>query len=285
MLSGGIMKLLLIDGQMTLATVYRSLSSDGSAPAGEEPFNSCAASVLRMIRDLKPTHAAVCFDDPSRCARAVALSGYRSERFVLPVHMSIGIRKFIEDLRGRGVAVVVARGGGEAVDLIATMARKVIERNAGAVVVAASDKRFYGMLGAGLSLYSPYGASKGSIKDSVWLQQRYGVEPKRFNDFLLMAGDQGKGIPGIPGIGPKRAKDLLDEYGDLESIAANRGLIEGSSGQSIRDHIDSTIGAVQEAVALNTSIHLGVSLSAMSISKALTEPRGLADRQAQGFSF
>ncbi len=104
----------------------------------------------------------------------------------------------------------------EADDIIATYAREA--RAAGfEVVVISSDKDLMQLVGQGVSLYD---AMKNKPIGEAEVKEKFGVSPDKVRDVLALMGDSSDNVPGVPGIGPKTAAELIGEYGDLETLLA-----------------------------------------------------------------
>jgi DNA polymerase-1 len=82
------------------------------------------------------------------------------------------------------------------------------------------------------------GMSDVVIYDSAAVVERWGVPPKRVPDFLGLMGDSSDNIPGVPGVGEKKARLLLEQYGTLEDVLANASEVKGKLGESLREHAD-----------------------------------------------
>ena len=116
---------------------------------------------------------------------------------------------------------VIAVDGFEADDVIGTMARQGVEQGF-QVVVVSGDKDFQQLVRPGLWLLNPGRGGPAQVEEH-WVgmhnaNERLGVVPERVTDYLALVGDASDNVPGVPGIGDKTARDLVNEYGDLESI-------------------------------------------------------------------
>jgi DNA polymerase-1 len=125
---------------------------------------------------------------------------------------------------------VIALNGYEADDVVATLAERVATNGLQAVIVS-GDKDFYQLISAGIALLNPGRGGQAAVEEQ-WVDQsnaneRLGVPPERVVDFLAMVGDTSDNIPGVRGVGDKTAQQLLETYGDLETILARAGEIKG----------------------------------------------------------
>jgi len=125
---------------------------------------------------------------------------------------------------------VIAINGYEADDVVATLADRVARDGLQAVIVS-GDKDFYQLIGPGIALLNPGRGGQAAVEEQ-WVDQtnaseRLGVPPKQVVDFLALVGDTSDNIPGVKGVGDKTALQLLETYGDLETILARAADIPG----------------------------------------------------------
>ena len=125
---------------------------------------------------------------------------------------------------------VIAINGYEADDVVATLADRAAKQDLQAVIVS-GDKDFYQLIGPGIALLNPGRGGQAAVEEQ-WVDQanaseRLGVPPQRVVDYLALVGDSSDNIPGVKGIGDKTAVQLLETYGDLETILARATEIAG----------------------------------------------------------
>ncbi|MEK1870063.1 MAG: DNA polymerase, partial [Ensifer adhaerens] len=116
----------------------------------------------------------------------------------------------------------IEKEGYEADDLIATYARLAEAAGAGVTIVS-SDKDLMQLVTSNVSMYDSMKDKQISIPEVI---EKWGVPPEKMIDLQAMTGDSTDNVPGIPGIGPKTAAQLLEEYGDLETLLARAGEIK-----------------------------------------------------------
>jgi len=125
---------------------------------------------------------------------------------------------------------VIAINGYEADDVVATLAQRAAGNGLQAVIVS-GDKDFYQLIGEGIALLNPGRGGQAAVEEQ-WVDQanaseRLGVPPQRVVDYLALVGDSSDNIPGVKGIGDKTAVQLLETYGDLDTILAKAAEISG----------------------------------------------------------
>jgi DNA polymerase-1 len=134
-----------------------------------------------------------------------------------------GVRRVEQLLAGFRIPLIAVPGF-EADDAIGTLADHAVDRGWEAVIVS-GDKDLYQLIRPGVALLNPGRSGPGAV-DPIWVdgtnaKERLGVDPTHVIDYLAMVGDSADNIPGVKGIGEKGAAELLNTYGDLESILAH----------------------------------------------------------------
>jgi DNA polymerase-1 len=146
-----------------------------------------------------------------------ALPEYKAHRPEMPDDLKPQLGEMVSYLQAAGVASF-CRDGVEADDYIACLARRASDAGI-AVVIASSDKDFMQLVSARVGLLNPN--DKG---ETVWtgeqVRAKAGVEPAQIVDWLSLMGDSVDNIPGVPGVGPKTAADLLKQFGSVENLFA-----------------------------------------------------------------
>ncbi|MBA2686791.1 MAG: DNA polymerase I [Gemmatimonadaceae bacterium] len=134
-----------------------------------------------------------------------------------------GMERICEMLEGYRIPVITLPGF-EADDVIGTLAKQCVDQNINVVVVS-GDKDFQQLVQPGVWLLNPGRGGNARVEEH-WVgmenaNERLGVPPNRVTDYLALVGDSSDNVPGVKGIGDKGACELVNEYGDLESILAN----------------------------------------------------------------
>jgi|TARA_B100000959_G_scaffold249016_1_gene276352 DNA polymerase-1 len=176
----------------------------------------------RMRERVQPTHIAVIWDGGLDEERTEALEEYKAERDPMPDDMEVQLDAIVEWLEAVGI-YTWCEDGVEADDVIATLAWQA-EAAGQSVVVASADKDFFQLINLNIRLLNPNDKS-----DTLWEAQQVigktGVQPPQIVDWLSLVGDAVDGIPGVPGVGPKTASKLLNEYKTIDNIYNNLNAI------------------------------------------------------------
>ena len=227
--------LFLVDGY---ALIYRAffalLSRPLTTSRGEN--TSAAWGVVNFLQRLKTEHQPdyiAWVHDAGTSFRHEVFSEYKATRQKLNEELQAdfdrGLDRIGQLLKAYRVPVI-AVDGYEADDVIATLARQGVEHGF-QVVVVSGDKDFQQLVRPGLWLLNPGRGGPAQVEEH-WVgvhnaNERLGVAPERVVDYLALVGDSSDNVPGVPGIGDKTARDLVNEYGDLESILRAAPAVKG----------------------------------------------------------
>jgi len=221
------LRLYLIDASAYIFRAYHALppltrKSDG-LPVGA--VQGYCNMLWKLLRDMKgadgPTHLAAIFDHSEKTFRNKLYDQYKAHRPPPPEDLVPQFALVREATAAFGVHCVELAGY-EADDLIATYACKARDAGGEAVIVS-SDKDLMQLIGDGVVMYDPMKDRK-LAEDAV--MEKFGVTPDKMVDLQALIGDSVDNVPGAPGIGPKTAAQLLDEYGDLDTLLARAGEIK-----------------------------------------------------------
>ncbi len=216
-------KLILIDGS---AVAYRSyfalirnplINSRGENTGAVFGFIN---SLNKIINDFNPDYIAVLFDTPKPTFRHEKYPEYKSTRAKAPdelVEQLPWVEKMIEAFN----ITQISMEGLEADDLIGTLADKAVTENDLEVLIFTGDKDFYQLVNESIKILNP---KDYSVMDAEAIKVKFGVYPDKVIEVLALMGDSSDNVPGVPGVGPKTAISLVEEFGDL-----NRILKEGPS--------------------------------------------------------
>src|SRR5262252_5026637 len=169
--------------------------------------------LLKTLREFAPTHVALAFDKESRLGRQEIDASYKANREGPPpdlVPQFALIRRVVEAL---DVPVLEVEGW-EADDVIGTLARRAQEQGF-QVLVVTGDKDFIQIVDGSVTLYDPMQDKWTKPAD---VRERLGIEPSQMRDYLALIGDPIDNVPKVPGIGPKTAVELLEQFGSVEEM-------------------------------------------------------------------
>jgi DNA polymerase I len=210
--------LYLIDGSSILFRAFfaiRTLSTRDGRPTNA--IFGTLKMVEKLLRERDPSHIAVVFDLPGPTFRHEAYEAYKANRPETPSDLVAQIGPAKDILRAMGLPVVELAGF-EADDCIATLAKSAVEHGMEVVIVTA-DKDLFQLVRPGVKVL--HTKKEDTLLDEKGVEEVFGVPPDRVIDVLALWGDPTDNIPGVPGIGEKGAKELVRQYGDLESVLAH----------------------------------------------------------------
>jgi DNA polymerase-1 len=223
-------KLVLIDGHSLLFRAFYAIPFL-TAPTGEQvnAVYGFASTLLSVIEELEPTHIMVTFDSKGPTKREESFAAYKAQRKPAPEELLAQIEPTHEVVRALNMPIFEMQGY-EADDLIGTAAIQARSKGVGVVIVT-GDKDMFQLIDDGrIQVYIPGRAGTGSrVYEEQQVVEKLGVRKDQVVDYKGLAGDSSDNIPGIKGIGPKTAVNLLSKYGSLEGIyeAVDKGKLEG----------------------------------------------------------
>src|SRR5690606_26710169 len=214
--------LYLIDGY---ALIYRAFFALISRPLISSRGENTSAAwgvtkfLLKIIEQYDPDYFGVVFD-AGMSQRHEIYPEYKATREKMPTGLEASIPRVREIVEAFRIPVLEVAGY-EADDVIGTLAERAREQGLETVIVA-GDKDFYQLNRDGICLLNP-GRGGPAAVDEEWVDlrnahERLGVPPERVVDYLGLIGDSSDNVPGVPGIGPKTAIQLIEKYGPIEEI-------------------------------------------------------------------
>jgi DNA polymerase-1 len=225
-------KLVIVDGH---AIAHRAYHSIPPLTVNGEPVNAIYgffSMILTAINSLKPDYLVVCLDSPGPNFRNQEFLGYRAKRKPADRDLVSQLPKLKTSLEDAKISTF-SMGGFEADDLIATLTKKALKKvkknKSGTkknivdeVIIITGDKDLMQLVGPKVKLFMPIrGLSETKIFGEDDVKEKLGVLPTQVTDLKALMGDMSDNYPGVAGIGPKAAVDLLTEYQHLDKIYIN----------------------------------------------------------------
>ncbi|HLK89818.1 MAG TPA: DNA polymerase I [Polyangia bacterium] len=206
--------------------------------------------ILRIEREERPTHLCVVYDAPGENFRNAIFSEYKAHRPPMPPELGAQLGMVRRVVEAFGLAQLEVPGF-EADDIIATLAR--VATAAGMeVVICSSDKDLMQLCGGDVSVLDTMKNRRFGVAE---VQEKFGVPPALVGDVLALMGDSIDNVPGVAGIGPKTAAELINKFGTLDALLAGAGEIKGKRGASIVEARES-IRISRELVRLREDVPL-----------------------------
>ena len=214
--------------------------------------------LLNLLKSRKPDYLAAAFDGAEKTRRAEAFPEYKAQRGPMPEDMVPQvpmIRRLFDAFR----VPVLVHLGAEADDVIATLARRAVERGLD-VVICTADKDARQLLNEHVRILN---LRKGEFLDVEGLKADWGVRPDQVVDTLALTGDAVDNVPGVPGIGLKTAVGLLQQFETIEGIMANLDKVSGAKRkQNLKDHAE-TVKQGRMLITLEEDLPLALDWDAL----------------------
>ena len=265
-------RLYLVDGY---ALIYRAFFALISRPLISSRGENTSAAwgvtrfLLKVIEQHDPDYFGVVFD-AGMSQRHEIYPEYKATREKMPTELEASIprvREIIEAFR----IPVLELAGYEADDVIGTLARQALEAGLETVIIS-GDKDFYQLIRDGVCLLNP-GRGGPAAVDEEWVDtgnahERLGVPPERVVDYLGLIGDSSDNVPGVPGIGPKTAIQLIEQFGPVEEILRRAAEISGKRPrEALLAHGDQALLSKQ-LVTIGTDLPVELDLAALQRQEA-----------------
>ena len=188
--------------------------------------------LLRVIREKSPEFLAVAFDAKGPNFRHEKYPEYKANRPPMPDDLAVQIPYIKKIVTAHNIHTLEEQGV-EADDLIASAARTLTAAGC-KVIVVSGDKDLLQLVGRDIILWDPM---KDVVMDPEAIKKKYNVAPEKLLDLFALTGDKSDNIPGVPGIGPKSAEKLINEFGSLENLYENMdSLKKGKMKESLESH-------------------------------------------------
>jgi len=257
-----IRNLYLVDGSGYLFRAYHALPPM-NRPDGT-PINAVYGFCRMLVADLldKPEvdHVAMILDSSEVTFRNQIYDKYKANRPPPPDDLIPQFPLIREAAKAFNITVCELDGY-EADDLIATYARLAVEAGATCTIVS-SDKDLMQLIRPGVEMMDPI--KKTKIGPEA-VMEKFGVAPNKVVEVQALAGDSTDNVPGVPGIGVKTAAQLINEYGDLETLLARAGEIKQEKRrQSLIDNADKA-RLSKRLVTLDDKVKLDVPITDLAV--------------------
>lgn len=262
--------LLLIDGNSLAYRAFFALPESIATSTGE-PTNALfgfASMLVKLYQDLGAVPTAVAWD-AGMSGRNEVYPEYKAQRSKKPDLLRQQWPFLTDITTGFGYANV-SLPGWEADDVIGTLATKARERKLRTVIVTGDRDQFQlidpdDWVGV---MATARGITETKVYDYAAVQERYGLPPEMIPDFYGLKGDTSDNIPGVPGIGDKTAAQLLQQFGDLESVLASVDQVSGAKRkQNLIDHAENA-RISRDLARIHTDLEIDLDLDALLAERA-----------------
>ncbi|MDR1087893.1 MAG: DNA polymerase I [Coriobacteriales bacterium] len=225
----------IIDGNSLMHRAFHAVQTPMNAPDGR-PTNACfgfISMLLKLVGDFKPSGIIAAFDAGIPQQRFEAIEQYKAQR--PPTDPALKLQfPMIEALLTSLSIPVMRVQDYEGDDIIGTLSTLAEEHGGIRTLLITGDKDALQLASdTTVIVTNKTGMSDVRIYDPAGVYERFGVDPAHVPDYLGLMGDSSDNIPGIPGVGPKTATRLLQEYGSIEGVIAHVGELKGKLAEKV----------------------------------------------------
>ena len=217
------MKLLILDGN---SVINRAFFGVKPLTTREGLYTHAVFGFLnildRMEKEEQPEAVCVAFDLHGPTFRHLRYDGYKATRHGMPEELAMQMPVMKDVLRAMNIPIYECQGW-EADDVIGTVG-KICSNNGWECVVVTGDRDSLQLIDENVHIklvISKPGQTTATLYTKELFEEEYGFEPKRLIDLKALMGDSSDNIPGVAGVGPKTAKELLYKFGTLDGVYAN----------------------------------------------------------------
>ena len=241
-------KLVIIDGN---SIMYRSFFALPLLSNSEGEYSNAiygfAMQVINIINNIGPKYMVVAFDAAKHTFRNDLYDGYKANRKPMPDELRGQIPALKEMLKLMNITVVEQQGI-EGDDIIGIVSKKFLDTE---TIIVTGDRDSFQLVDDVTSVYfTRKGTSDVKVMTVKELKNEYGVTPKQFIDLKALQGDTADNIPGVAGVGPKTATDLILKYGSIENLYDNIDEISGKLKEKLETSRDMAFLSKQLATIL-----------------------------------
>ncbi len=260
-------RVLIIDGSALIHRAYHALppftAADGTPTNAVYGFISMLHHLIEMLH---PTHIAVCMDTPKPTFRKELLKTYQAQRPKAPDELKVQFPLVKEFLEKAGI-IVLLKEGFEADDVIGTLTHHLQTTQPNwRLYVVTGDRDLLQLVTQNVSVMMPKsGVSNIVDYGPLQVKEYLGIYPQQVVDYKALVGDSSDNYGGIPGIGPKTARDLLANYETLEGIYAHLSDVSARTRQLLEAHKKSALLS-KKLATISLDVPVEISSSAMAFN-------------------
>lgn len=242
-------KILLLDSNSIMHRAYHALPSLKSTKGQYTgAIYGFLTILLKIVKEQSPTHIAAAFDLHGPTFRHEMYDKYKATRKPMDEELRQQVEPLKDLITEMGIKIV-SKQGYEGDDILGTLSKRFSDE----CIIVTGDRDSFQLVDDHTKVFwTKKGVSEIEIYDEERLLQD-GFTVKQFIDYKALRGDASDNVPGIAGVGEKTAKQLLDEYGSLDSILDNAQNIKGKLGQTIAQSRDIALLS-RELVTINTDV-------------------------------
>ncbi|TVQ29991.1 MAG: DNA polymerase I [Phycisphaeraceae bacterium] len=267
--------LYIIDGHSQFFRAFHAIRTPMSSPVTNEPTNATfgfAGMLLKLLRGQRPDYLLVVIDvsGDRESFRSELYPEYKANREAAPEGFHPQVERCVSMLEAIGAPVIGVEGV-EADDVIATVVTRLAQGEGGEdlrIRIVSKDKDLQQLLIPGR--VEMYDIHTDTLIDVDKLKEEKGVTPEQVVDMLALMGDTVDNVPGVEGVGPKTAAQLVSKYGTLENLLAHADEIKGKRGEKLRAAGD-LLALSKQLVTLKRDVPIDFDLERTTVSRLKLE--------------
>jgi DNA polymerase I len=240
-------RLFLLDGHSLAYRAFFALPASLATSTGQitNAVYGFTSMLIKLLSEERPDLIAVAFDVGAPTVRLQMDADYKAGRAETPGEFTPQLGLISEVLETLGIPIIRVEGH-EADDALGTLAVRAAAEGIDATIVTA-DRDFFQLVRPGISvMFNRRGISDIVRYDEEAVQERFGLPPAKYLEYVALKGDPSDNIPGVPGVGEKTATKLVQQFGSVEEILAHSDELKGR----LRENVE----AAADRLALNKDL-------------------------------
>jgi DNA polymerase-1 len=256
--SGPPRRLFLLDGHSLAYRAFFALPPTLATSTGQvtNAVYGFTSMLIKLLGDEHPDGIAVAFDMGAPTIRLEMDAEYKAGRSETPADFSSQLGLVTEVLDALKIPVIRMEGH-EADDALGTLALRAAHAGWEATIVT-GDRDFFQLVRPGVRvLYNRRGISDMAWFDEAAVEEKYGIPPGKYLEYVALKGDPSDNIPGVPGVGEKTAAKLIQQYGSVEELLVHTDELRGKLKENVESHGD-RLGLNKELARIVVDVDLPV---------------------------
>lgn len=251
-------RLLIVDGHAYAYRAFYAIRQLNSPEGlGTNAIYGFIKMLLKMQARVKPSHVAVVWDGGLDAERMALHPEYKAQRPASPPDLDRQVNEIQEYLLNAGFPTC-QDDGVEADDVICALCNEALE-DGYEVVIASSDKDFMPLVSDRVGILNPNDKTE-TIWGPAQVREKTGVEPRQVLDWLCLIGDNVDNIPGVPGVGPRTAADLLKQFDTIDGIYSGLEQVKTERLRTLLKEAEPIVRKNQSLIRLNGAVRSRLNL-------------------------
>ena len=258
-------KLFLIDGNSFCYRAFYAIASLSTSKG--QPTNAVygfVAMLNKILKSQKPDYVAVSFDRKEPTFRHKKFEGYKIHRKPMPDDLIAQIPIIKEVVAAYNIPIFELAGF-EADDILATIVKKCKPAKGLNIYIATGDKDALQLVDSNTFVYSPNQFNNEFIYDEEKVSEKFGVRPDQMVELMALVGDATDNVPGVPGVGPKTALGLINEFSTVENMLNNIDAIKRETLKELIKNNASLARLSHDLITLDANVPIEFELSGLEI--------------------